>query len=112
MTTSAMMLGVKGDRCLDQEAALHIGPPPPACTRATAATCTDAAPAAFSTRAQASAVAPVVITSSTKSTRRPASLGHARFGATKAAVTLRRRPDPERPPWLGVLRRRTSAPGR
>jgi hypothetical protein len=72
---------------------------------------TDFAPALVSARAQASAVAPVVSTSSTRRMCFPATLARQRSGQTKAPATLRRRPEPDLPAWLTPARLRASAPG-
>src|SRR5271156_5965904 len=85
---------------------LLSGHPPTRNARANIKTPTDAAPARFSTRAHSSTVAPVVMTSSTTTTRFPAKLRPA--WTAKAPRTLRSRAAGPRRPCEGVRRRRTS----
>src|SRR5690606_10039386 len=89
----------------------HLGISRAARTRAMTARSTARAPAAISADAQASAVAPVVNTSSTRRMRRPRTLRRPASVTVKAARTLRRRPRALLPPWLAVARDRTSASG-
>ena len=70
------------------------------------------APPASRALAQASAVAPVVSTSSISRMRLPAIVAFAPGAAAKAACMLRRRPAPDLPAWLSVARRRTRESGR
>src|SRR5262249_28654394 len=90
--------------------ALYMGARVPATTRAKASTLTSAAPARNSARAQASTVAPVVITSSTRISRRPVTAALPAALTWNAPCTLSARADWERPTCCGVAFKRLSAP--
>ena len=79
------------------------------CTSAKVRTSTRAAPAFLSAFVQASSVAPVVRTSSTRTKHFPATRGLASSGTTKASRTLRSRSLRSRPvcDWVALHRRRS-----
>src|SRR5215813_5855791 len=89
---------------------VYMGGRAAATTRAKVSTLTSAAPPRRSARAQASTVAPVVITSSTRIRRRPATAALPDGLTRKAPCTLRARADWERPTCWGVAFARLSAP--
>src|SRR5262245_38442774 len=89
---------------------IYMGGRAAATTRAKVSTLTSAAPARRSARAQESIVAPVVITSSTRIRRRPATADLPDGLTRKAPCTLSARADWERPTCWGVAFTRLSAP--
>src|SRR5690606_10941606 len=90
----------------------HLGGSRAFFTLAMTARSTARAPASIRTRAQASAVAPVVSTSSTRSRRRPLMRRRPASVTAKAVLTFRRRPRADLPPWLAVGVGRIRASGR